>query len=61
MSFSITELDNTVRAFYEGKGDVVCVLLYIFIFYLLRPFCFKFWSYLQIYIDRYNGQLPQKR
>lgn len=23
MSVSIQELDNTVRAFYEGKGDVV--------------------------------------
>lgn len=23
MSFSVQELDNTVRAFYEGKGDVV--------------------------------------
>jgi hypothetical protein len=23
MSVSISELDNTVRAFYEGKGDVV--------------------------------------
>lgn len=23
MSISIPELDNTVRAFYEGKGDVV--------------------------------------
>lgn len=25
MSFSVQELDNTVRAFYEGKGDVVSI------------------------------------
>jgi hypothetical protein len=27
MSVSVQELDNTVRAFFEGKGDVVCNLL----------------------------------
>jgi hypothetical protein len=26
MSVSVQELDNTVRAFYEGKGDVVSPL-----------------------------------
>lgn len=27
MSVSIQELDNTVQAFYEGKGDLVCSFL----------------------------------
>lgn len=27
MSVSVQELDNTVRAFYEGKGDVVCFVM----------------------------------
>ena len=27
MSISVQELDNTVRAFFEGKGDMVCSLL----------------------------------
>jgi hypothetical protein len=27
MSLSIDELDATVRAFYEGRGETVCVLV----------------------------------
>lgn len=30
MSVSVQELDNTVRAFFEGKGDVVGVFFFCF-------------------------------
>lgn len=33
MSVSILELDNTVRAFYEGSGDVVCIISVILVLF----------------------------
>lgn len=36
------------------KGKVMLYVFFLFSIFLV-PFVSKFWSYLQIYVDRYNG------
>lgn len=47
MSSQIQELDNTVRAFYEGKGDVVSYVdprYTLPMIFQIAHICFQFYS-----------------